>query len=161
MPPDNQQVMKYFTKYIPVEGEAKIGDMVKLVNDPADAHIADADCIHVGCDKVKLFLCSKDIKIGDRMTLEDEDGVMGSSIVTTEPSELIKKAALKGLAYTIMGEISSEALRYVKEGMEYEENDTFPYHIHDENGKIVYLDKYDEPVDTPIYCIKGPCGHYH
>ena len=65
---------KYFTKFLPVEGEIKEGDKFLDHTDNLikDAHIPEIyNNPHVpyfdGYKKVKLFLCSRDIQIGDKV----------------------------------------------------------------------------------------------
>lgn len=155
--------MKYFTKYIPVEGMPQRGDTVKhIVNG------AISICEHDFCAgiKLKLFLCSRDIKIDDRYYLEDGDGVVGSMILDKKLSEIIRKNA-----YRIIGELSHDALKYVKEGMEYEEKDVHfqGYHEHILLVEVDTIEEYlthgyiEAHPETIIKCtIKCPtCKHFH
>lgn len=87
---------KYFTKYIPVEGEIKEGDMIRH---PTTGNVSthfDGDGVHwinnhTDWKKVKLLLCSRDI------TLDD-------------------------CVIKVIGEISPDAI-WVKEGDEFEEDE--------------------------------------
>src|SRR5688572_13257454 len=68
--------------------------------------------------KVKLFLCSKDIQIGDtvKSLLADKSGYIDNHMNTT-PEEL-KQSILDG-DFKVIGEISPEAT-WVKEGDEFD-----------------------------------------
>lgn len=149
----------YFAKFIPVEGEIKKGDyyidnsLAKNTlhfcreNPSEDLNTSD----HI-CKKVKLFLCSGDIKPEDFASRESRVHV---SFNNPEPP------------FKIIGEISPDA-RWVKEGDEFlgpeagEKCEVLPLHRHDVvTEEMIFVDKYGEQVETPIYLIKGPCGHFH
>lgn len=63
---------KYFTKYLPVEGEPKEGDITLLAGEiapynkivPIGLKAANSQLKY---QKVKLFLCSRDIQVGDKV----------------------------------------------------------------------------------------------
>jgi len=110
---------KYFTAYLPTEGEIKEGDMTIGVR----GHIApaitpkDYNNIYVpywdGRKLVKLFLCSRDIKHGDKY-----HDYAGSPVFThDEDDPMLDKDCFK-----IIGEISPNAT-WVKEGDEFDEED--------------------------------------
>ena len=151
--------MKYFSKYLPVEGEINEGDKFLDHKDNLikDAHIPEFyNNPHVpyfdGYKKVKLFLCSGDIKPEDFASRESRVHV---SFNNPEPP------------FKIIGEIFPDA-RWVKEGDEFlgpeagEKCEVLPLHRHDVvTEEMIFVDKYGEQVETPIYLIKGPCGHFH
>lgn len=115
--------MKYFAKYLPVEGEIKEGDMFS-VNGFVGPTILKADkdipiTAGVGIKKVKLFLCSRDIQVGD--TVIDQVGRKWENmeecfVITSRGwNELHPKQP----CYKVIGEISQEAT-WVKEGDEFD-----------------------------------------
>lgn len=143
--------MKYFAKYIPVK------------------------------EKVKLFLCSRDIQVGDEIT---NSNYYNTSL---KVDELPLRKAYKNW-YKIIGEISSDAT-WVKEGDEFTEDQIKAYFspkiVPYEQWKSYAVTGYRKTTNTkqtvyplsetfsnsvweiPInslthkYKIKGPCGHYH
>lgn len=95
-----------------------------------------------GYQKVKLFLCSRDIKVGDMVS-----HVIGAITYILKVGSYSDMIALQGLnAFKVIGEISTDALAYVKEGDEFD----------DENCEWIDVPKYHTCIS-----IKGPCGHYH
>ena len=61
-----------------------------------------------------------------------------------------------------VGDISTDAVSYLEEGQEIDPGDCFPIHTHDKNtGAPIYTDAEGNEVETPIFLIKGPCGHFH
>ena len=118
---------KYFTKYLPVEGEIKEGDryfrdgsLVIIAARKSDIEYCNNN---PSIEKVKLFLCSRDIQVGDKylehtqinpdryqefvFTLDDKlDGF--------EPENSFK----------VIGEVSPEAI-WVTEGMEFDEEELY------------------------------------
>jgi hypothetical protein len=143
--------MKYFAKYLPVEGEIKKGDYYR-------SHAIDAEGIYkAGEDdkygngnklptqasegryktKVKLFLCSRDIiKVGDLYFNKDynyfktcfeipNDAVCGNIIYFDDTSLFdYVKDCIK-----VIGEISPEAV-WIKEGDEFEEYEDWWFSLH-------------------------------
>lgn len=106
----------YFAKYLPVEGEIKEGDMYWFNGSPTELRKDNNDAHGMcSCKKVKLFLCSRDIQIGDKVRWLTGNGEWGNSVVTGDPSKLIE-------TYKVIGEISPEAI-WVKEGDEFDEGD--------------------------------------
>ena len=117
---------KYFTKYLPVEGEIKEGDKYSC---PHKGHGIDLGngiphkpktiiCTypHSGytckdCYKIKFFLCSRDIEPGDQVYSDFDNGYLG-----------IAKKKSEGFNFKMIGEISPEAT-WVKEGDEFDEGE--------------------------------------
>lgn len=147
----------YFAKYLPVEGEIKEGDKV-LVSRPMGAFIGTVVSNKIVSDnnvlmyslnevekaKVKLFLCSRDVKMGDKVKIE------GGSFNDYEIDR--EEQIFNGhLFYKIIGEISPEAT-WIKEGDEFDITDVKRIAIGIGN-----------PVGSEyhIYEILGPCGHFH
>lgn len=111
--------MKYFTKYLPVEGEIKKGDKFKCAKGENDRILVNEgivpikDTIHY--QKVKLFLCSRDIQVGD----EFFDNKGNKYVYQTEDFE--ESYFESDLAYKVIGEVSPDAT-WVKEGMEFNDD---------------------------------------
>lgn len=84
---------KYFTKYIPADGEIKEGDMV------LDTLSGEIVCWWDGNNwdkydkKVKLFLCSRDIQVGDTVT---HDSIPGVTQVVDDPNKFINPHYITG-----------------------------------------------------------------
>lgn len=149
----------YFTKYLPVEGEIKAGDghfKTKFVAGLSEVsekeyyanggdeinptgkvegdriYIKDqGSWYHKGeCQKVKLFLCSRDIQVGDKAYFN----------TTSDPVEVTKvengmltnkggKTYSVDESFKVIGEISPNA-SWVTEGMEFDENDVEKWITH-------------------------------
>ena len=140
--------LKYFCKYLPVEGEIKEGDKVLYLGKLREVSLMDNRLIIWGGEafvqiltekKVKLFLCSRDIEMGNKVL-----GNIESKEEYTFMEGMNAKYCTK-----VVGEISKDALSYVKEGMEYDEED-----VKNTNVRLFSWEPY-------IYQIKGPCGHFH
>jgi hypothetical protein len=98
---------KYFAKYLPVEGEIK---------------------------KVKLFLCSRNIEVGDKYYYNGtETDICDSEIRLEQIKEQEEKHGQK--RFKVIGEISPEAI-WVKEGDEFNEVDV--------RGRLIYFDAFGE-----------------
>lgn len=120
----------YFAKFIPVEEKINEGDIIiysKLLNHfPIKWLGGDL----IGTEKkVKLFLCSRDIKEGNKVygTILNGDNIY---INSNAPGYNFKEdrhyisldEAILMKAYNVVGEISPEAI-WVKEGMQFDENE--------------------------------------
>ena len=166
--------MKYFTKYLPVEGEIQPNSWVQSPNDGEIWQLnGTKDAVGFAIESmqqlVKLFLCSRYIQVGDKvigklaavfnyeeLVVEElyEDGAM-----LGKPSE--KYLAPSNDFFKVIGEISPEAT-WVKEGGEFDEKDlaicwdrTFlPLNTIFDVGKGEI--KFDK-----IIAVKSPCGHFH
>ena len=103
---------KYFTKYLPVEGEIKKGDWaIDCENRIFQSKGKYSDKRDT---KVKLFLCSRDIQVGDKyLTAPDY-----TKERTCEDNSYSFEHCLK-----VIGEISPQCLGYTKEGEEFDENE--------------------------------------
>lgn len=145
--------MKYFAKWLPVEGEIKKGNNNQPVWDKSSSRVRyfsleteeklkqfkELDGYKTGSYlPVKLFLCSGDIKNGDRTNYR---GFKGYACSPTQPNGIwdffdqnnglhhIYKENLTEL-FKVIGEISPEAT-WVKEGDVFDENDIhIPEHPH-------------------------------
>lgn len=166
----------YFAKYLPVEGEIKYGDKVTVPElGIADYILPESAKVPRGWKKVKLFLCSRDIKVGDKATVEWENGdiEVNKEILMIEEDGKIYHFSdgwcYKELAYKVIGEISPQ-VTWVKDGDEFSDEDDIkvvkrhPYIFHktgqcmggEVEGYNEWLPEYDE------YQIKCPtCGEFH
>jgi len=128
----------YFTKYLPVEGEIKEGDIVlsescnhppakiqkimedgSLLTDENDLNDPLGNCYYIlpkETRRVELFLCSRDIQVGDKYySLAFHEYHIAKdehSSCFVRPHEYTK----------VIGKVSPEAI-WVKEGMEFDEED--------------------------------------
>lgn len=138
----------YFTKYIPVEGEIKEGDIfVFQDNDPPEifkcSGLTDDTHLKVASDnewgygdwakcysrKVKLFLCSKDIQVGDRVR---RDGMIGEGILQKPNYVQYEEVGVLDPSiefFKVIGEVSPNALTFVKEGDEFTEDQISIYDV--------------------------------
>lgn len=171
----------YFTKYLPVDGDIKEGDSYQHFTGRIYHDFSrQATYKNKGDKKVKLFLCSRDIQVGDTFFVDRDDYKSGPHIsegiiderghiwhpnIKEEPNYTL--GAEESVCYKVIGEISPNAT-WVKEGDEFlgpeagVKCEVFPIHDHDdETEEMIFTDKYGKKVDTPIYLIKGPCGHFH
>lgn len=154
----------YFAKYLPVEGEIQEGGKyVYITNKVRVTKKSFPIPPNPDVKPVKLFLCSRDIQVGDKAYTGDpsmadldtvyeraEDIPVGESGLLTSSSFIKEK-----IAYKVIGEISPKAT-WVKGGDEFEgEGIDFVIAVSDE--------EYDFPeiLQKPFYMIKGPCGHFH
>lgn len=133
---------KYFAKYLPVE-----------------------ERIIPHKSRVKLFLCSRDIQIGQRVwdsqTSERYNKVEYEESTSWACDSHSVDSSVGNVVYTVpkeraiivIGEISPEA-RWVKEGDEFDEEEVHRCFVH-ENVSIL-----SDPMKRKVQ-IKGPCGHFH
>lgn len=145
---------KYFSKYLPIDGEIKEGDMFFFEGStlPIQKNEFREKQYPLSCDKdpkqkVKLFLCSKDIQLGDTYYHDEycpyPKGEVADS--NTKVMNAHMMIANEGENYTgdesfkVIGEISPEAT-WVKEGDTFDEGEiTFTYinkHFPDEQAEF-------------------------
>ena len=162
---------KYIAIYLPVEGEIKRGDKYLHPNGciqqlSKQVQLDLLPNINKIGKLVKLFLCSRDIQVGDtfvnpRWNLNEWKEHICTKIEMGSGENYFPKKMLiwfhdDGInfwfpleeCYKKIGEISPDALGYVKEGDEFEE-DQWAY-----AGRGVQKSNYG-------IAIKGPCGHFH
>lgn len=125
----------YFAKYLSVEGEIKENDL--LIN-PAGTYeyyrksLDITGSIYNGCKKVKLFLCSRDIQVGDMVQEIFYDGTLSkmysfgklpniNDLVILYNGKLHHQTRIENII-KVIGEISPEAT-WVKEGDEFTEDE--------------------------------------
>ncbi len=152
----------YFAKYLPVEGEMKMGDKIFFKEDNTRGLLSEGGlpewvinkCVEKKHKTGKLFLCSRDIRVGDELwtgrketTLVFEDGANGRD----EGNWCHLSAAISGHYFKVIGEISPEAT-WVVEGDEFKRDSLSAHGVgvnwNDDYGKYTFT-------------IKGPCGHFH
>lgn len=133
----------YFAKWLPVEGEI---------------NSCEKSCGNVECkdkcgfpqQKVKLFLCSRYINIGDKC--RGFSGGQWFDVIVSDPHRIKE-------TYKIIGEISTEAT-WVKEGDEFEESQIRCSGIWVE-GQSCNKNNLCTYPNCKMYRIKGPCCHFH
>lgn len=179
--------MKYFAKYLPVEGAIKEHDLVfkdsqlgTVVHIYPDGEAFEVELFkdHVSqgvetCPAkrvrlARLFLCSRDIQVGDKTNLgivEFASQDLHTPVFEYQVNGKSYWGTLHPEIYKVIGEISSQAT-WVKEGDEFtadgDDCEVFPLHVHDQlTEEMIYIDEDDNVIYTPIYLIKGPCGHFH
>ena len=207
----NLLIMPYFTKYIPTGEEIRFGLDYEQTGKKTEVILTPDGIRHIAgtnnetlwcredmemnwtyskwydikdCKKVKLYLCNRDIQVGDDIwftSLIDNKlkqgkfyhltkGNEGEDIVDLTPDGEGTGFELgSGIGFKVIGEISSDAT-WVKEGDEYDEDDVqicfknrppadpFPW-------KLMYDWEREtlpnQTVENTIVFIKGCCGHHH
>lgn len=145
-----EKKLNFFAKYLPVEGEIKKGDYyidnslgkntIHLCRSTPSEDLNSTDLI---CKKVKLFLCSRDIKAGDKVIYNNKEyEVTSDSLITVKNNKN---------TYKVIGEISPEAT-WVKEDDEFDKGEI-------KVEPEIYLN--EKLVKNKWVRIKGPCGHFH
>lgn len=189
---------KYFLKYITVDEEILQDDHVlfnnmvcKVINLFTERCYSDDKRLFIEIKlfdgktvmlhdfkyliKVKLFLCTRDIKVDDKVRY-------GYSPNSPEHiCESLDGCKANG-CWKVIGEISPDAT-WVKEGDEFYEDDVqawgvcaeenHHFHNHTWEKDIEYIAKHalnevtrccfecDCEIDNRYFKIKGPCGHFH
>lgn len=128
----------YFTKYIPVPGEIKVGDYYlrgTLINQRLMEE--DWKTYPPEWKKVKLFLCSRDIQVGDKFLFRlgvhpsypwiegecDEVTEKHVRVIDNGTGCLWIQRANNKEYLKVIGEVSPAALAFVKENMEFDHDD--------------------------------------
>lgn len=167
---------QFFAKYLPVEGEAQdIGDCFEIEKNSICKIIGNTNSNYrfktIGLTgffkdkkgdynlignhkKVKLFLCSRDIQIGDKVLDQDNDeGIVkdcsdlhnihieyingGSSLICNLANCIDKEQEGIQYCFKVIGELSPKAI-WIKEGDEFDDMDWaqfLTYWDMDENGE--------------------------
>lgn len=114
----------YFCKYLPVKEKIKNGDKVQYKTGEIVDYVVPLNTDNL--TKVKLFLCSRDIQVGDRYFKNGSDEKLVSYLTYWEQDGVKQDILSHELwymgTYKVLGEISLEAT-WVKEGDEFERND--------------------------------------
>lgn len=163
---------KYFAKYI-TTGEKVREGLTILLPQGTPAIVGSTPELFEGYPVVKMYLCSKNFTVGDtvysklKTTLFGIVGEIGKGgfWLSTETVEKIPKHGF-GNWGKIIGEISPDALRYVKAGDEFDEDEIQRHHIcYDTEANMGYCFhcQRSKGCDSQDYnyLIKGPCGHWH
>lgn len=156
---------KYFAKYLPIEGEITVGDQFlsawrkehKFFWYPTADYITDTHYIwgnqpyakEDAVTKVKLFLCSRDIQVGDGIKLEPLVSEPDYPINTEEEAAHWRNVKE---AFKVIGEISPKAV-WVKQGDEFEEDEVRPSARHYSSKTRTYRDVF--------YILCPTCKTYH
>lgn len=143
---------QYFAKYLPVEGKIKEPNIEEYREDSDFPHkyIKDMEIYEEEKGDQQLFLCSRDIKVGDKVYYPARDAYFEVKTVIPKTGYVSIKipgmkdgwGVMEDERFKVIGLISPEAT-WVKEGDEFDE---------DEWGNI----KQNEFLQ-----IKGLCGHFH
>lgn len=154
----------YFAKYLPIEGEIKKGDKFRwIINSEVQGEVHT--CNEEGkrpekYQKVKLFLCSKDIQIGDTVHYTYDhnlkwvvDKVFSTTFISGSGEHPINTI------YKVIGEISPEAI-WVKEGDEFDEDQIKKMVDLGWGSKALWIEGRDNLGYKPYIEIKGPCERY-
>lgn len=172
---------KYFAIYCPIEGEIEENDKAfwniqtnrvfapKLDDKNIDYWKKLLKMANKSNHKpAKLFLCTRDIQVGNEAYYKGAKAAQGpvTQIDLDSNTLWINNAPVTLSNYypvksDIIGEISPDALSYVKEWDEFDEDEV---HVVGENswGEWHPICLYKKGDNPKIYCeIKGPCGHYH
>jgi hypothetical protein len=108
----------------------------------------------------KLFLCSRDIQVGDR-EIYTPTGIKLEHEVKFE--DMATVASKEGW-FKVIGEISPDALPYVKEGQEFDDN-MVEFYISEnppwEGWGRATVEKYCGWKGMKTIKIQGPCSHFH
>jgi hypothetical protein len=175
---------QYFTKYLPVEGEIQDGDKALDSNILSDNKIVTISINQYGTasdgrgtystggfkklKKVKLFLCSRDIQVGDTikatMGLASSDRDQIVEDIHDTWYDCTDHDVLKQYAYKVVGEISPAAI-WIKEGDQLAEEDLQFWH--DKEGEYGFVvdpkvrPDWLEWVNQPIKIKCPTCGTFH
>lgn len=174
----------YTTKWLPVEGEIKPGSYVPIFKGDKffSFYILESEeklqmflnlpgSKERGVKLAKLFLISFDIQVGDKYYYSDtEIDICDSEIRLEQIKEQEERHGVK--RFKVIGEISPDALSYVKEGKKLkEEHLRFQIInlIHDRKAGAIYTElefpqklKKQAPTLFEIMVkVLGPCGHFH
>lgn len=136
---------QYFTKYLPVEEEIKEGDWIldsnnyvykctRIDNTYLNCSGYNGIVRIFKCKKAKLFLCSKDIQIGDKVTFPEtlKERIVDETIKSLDTYKLQEY-------FKVIGEIS-EGATWVKEKDEFTEEEIMKFHhIWGNNDDFIYL----------------------
>lgn len=167
----------YFAKYLPGEGEIKVGDKIrsesfghppvtvtKISEDGSiywtdELDLADPMGSYYGVRKEKaqkvgkLFLCSRDIQVGDTVHYKYDHSLkwtVDKVFDTTFRSGSMESPL--NVVYKVIGEISPEAV-WIKEGDEFDEED-----IYYNSLKIIRVKGY---CHSPIKIKCPTCKKFH
>lgn len=110
--------MKFFAKYLPVEGEINIGDYVQYEGFTHYVSKAVLESYPTEVEKVKLFLCSRDIQVGDEIYTDDPFWPQFTKLQYEQENKDMDEPRTTE-CFKVIGEISPNAI-WVKEGDEFD-----------------------------------------
>lgn len=163
----------YFTQYLPVPGKIKPGEVGISTNNATYTHQE-----HLGEDygvPARLFVCSRTIKVGERICVPDGDGVVGSWVASVDDVDTALRGFYNNRQYRIIAEVSPDAI-WVTPDMQLREDEIDVWYysmVEGDEGFAVPMRL--EPGNRPplndeqlktmnwkrVAMIKGPCGHFH
>lgn len=165
---------KYFTKWLPVEGEIEEGDKFSadgriytffgFDGTKSSVNTVESGYIYHSANnsaqewlskrkKVKLFLCSSDIQVGSTIRFEGDIALVELSHYCESEYHLSRLKNSEATFFSVIGEISPEAT-WITEGMELTEDQIkIISRINPENG--------EEMFEWDVVQVKGPCGFFH
>jgi len=177
--------MKYFVKYLPVEGKCKRGEIGWSINNATCLY--DEGLPEGYCKPVKLFLCTRDIQVGDKVYAEPDAVKLGESFIIHKLETLDGNYTIAEIEYftkfpgntrewpadnlwKVIGSVSPDAI-WVKEGDQFEEeqikrdiltkeydseSDEVEYtHYHPKGTEVFKISKYEDFICE--YSIKIRC----
>jgi hypothetical protein len=156
----------YFAEWLPVEGEIKRGDryfdksgVLQHLSDKVQLSLLPN--INKSGKLAKLFLCSRDIQVGDKcFCLSVEEGNVRNPNMWIDPWRIRGKGDNCTTCIKVIGEISPEA-KWVKEGDEFNENEWRSAMRDIDNSIYVDTEKHIPIYEGYFVEIKGQCGHFH
>lgn len=113
--------MKYFTKYLPVEGDINHDDFYFSYKDGLRYKWLRTQTRKEGDKLAKLFLCSRDIQVGDEII--SSNGFKKKMESTDEIDRYMTLLSSQEVG-KVIGKVSENAI-WVKEGVEFEKDDLF------------------------------------
>jgi hypothetical protein len=154
----------YFVKGLEIEGELIEGGLaVNKIPGADHSFIIESNRNYPSTVRpAKLFLCSRDIQVGDKWY---KNGVEQQDTFIEEDAFPMGDYASSLNSYKVIGEISPEAT-WVKEGDEFDEyrwrwkedeHYETEYFTEEEKQK----GKYEIRNWANVIALKGPCGHFH
>lgn len=129
---------QYFAKYLPIEGEIEVGDYINILEGRIHK-LSQNEVPFPFSKKHKLFLCSRDIQVGDKniqfIHSHGEIEVIEEVISQQQLTFIKNLSTIPGnKAFKVIGEISPDAT-WVKEGDEFDEKQVM-WQARDNDGQI-------------------------
>lgn len=174
----------YFAKYLPVEEEIKEGDWIIFTNLLGErvpiqwlggGDEKSRQSMFAYAKKVKMFLCTRDIQVGDKVlhlpdtnpeltfeVMKIEDGVAWIKYLTHPEGKFIgdEREWLVNSLFKVIGEVSPEAI-WVKEGDEFDKEEVRCSHIWRE-GQSCNANNLCTYPNCKKYMVKCPtCQTFH
>lgn len=174
----------YFVKWLPVEGEIRSGDKFTWDKEIHTAASIPEESmwgpsvltingrnlvINKEDKKVKMFLCSRDIQVGDKIYSKNyqQEGIVSefkdnsNELFWLQGEELIGNAIPRHHIDNwgkVIGEISPDAVPFLEEGQELGEEQ-----VRNKGEKLMINPFAKMPVNVfmDIYEVKCPWGHFH